>query len=61
MWESGLNSAVIFFKLDAIRKQGVVKKVEDLATSKNYSQKIVYIDQDMYNIYFSDPKNFGKC
>lgn len=56
VWESGLNAAVLFLKLGELRRLQVGNALSNLAT-KEYNKTIVYIDQDMYNIYYSLPKN----
>ena len=53
VWNSGLNSGVLFMRLDRMREFEFERKVEDLL-SNNVSlvSKIIYPEQDILNIIF---------
>lgn len=55
VWESGMNSAIMLYKLDKMRALNTTGKINDIALSGKY--QVVYIDQDLFNIFFSLPEN----
>ena len=56
IFDSGLNSGVLFMRLDRMREFDFEKKIINLW--RIYFNKLVYPEQDLLNIIFHD--NIGK-
>lgn len=52
VWNSGLNSGVLFMRLDRMREFGFEEKIQNLLLNTTYHSRLAFPEQDLLNILF---------